>query len=228
MPGWKSFIGLLIHLTCVNARLTINFLRTFYYISDGDTTARTRKNPLIRKQEILDTALQLFLEKGYQNIVIGDIAEKSGIARTTFYEYYTNKEQILVELVDRVANKVHEIVPQGESCREKLVFIATNILREIQENRQVYYLIFREAPVFSGLVSENLVRWRQSSSAQIRHIITDGTKELAPEINQEDATFAFQALIGQRAGDILITGEEINAHEEAKRLINILWSGISK
>lgn len=176
----------------------------------------------------MDTALKLFLEKGYQNIAIGDIAEESGVARTTFYEYYTNKEQILVELVDRVANKVHEIVPQGENCRQKLVYIAENILGQIQENRQVYYLVFREAPVFSGIVSENLVKWRQSSFLQIQKIMIEGANELASEVNHDDAAFAFRALIGQRAGDLLITGEEINAEKEAKKLIDILWSGISE
>jgi AcrR family transcriptional regulator len=189
---------------------------------------RVRKSAVVRKQEILDVSLKLFVNKGFQNVVIGDIAETVGLARTTLYEYYTSKEQILIELVDQVATQTHKVIPQGNTCREKLEDAARNILKQIDENREVYYLIFREAPVLSAIVSENLEKWRLGSFEQVHKIITDTIDELNPNINTEDATFAFQALLGQRAGDILLTGVTIDINAEAKRLVNILWLGLGK
>jgi AcrR family transcriptional regulator len=190
--------------------------------------ARVRKNADIRRQEILDASLQLFVNKGFQNVSIGDIAEIVGIARTTLYEYYTSKEQILVELVDQVALETHSIIPQGNTCREKLEDTARIILRQIDENRQVYYLIFKETPVLSAVVSENLVKWRLGSFEQVNKIISDAANELNSELKIDDASFTFQALLGQRAGDILLTGEKININDEAARLVNILWLGLAK
>lgn len=189
---------------------------------------RVRKNADQRRQEILNAALSLFMQKGFQNVVIGEIAETAGVARTTFYEYYTSKEQILVELVGQVANEIHEIIPQGNNCREKLEDAARSILKQIYENQRVYNLIFREAPVLSAIVSENLVKWRRAGFVQIKKIIDEGENDLNTDIDRADAAYAFHALLGQRAGDILLTGEAPNIAEESKRLVNVLWSGLAR
>ncbi len=206
----------------------INLCKDFYLILDGESMTRIRKKPDLRRQEILDASVKLFAEKGFQNVVISDIAKTAGVARTTFYEYYTSKEQILIGLVDQAAAEVREIIPHGKDCRDKLEDAARKILKQIHENREVYYLIFKEAPVLSASVSANLVKWRQASFAQIKNIITAGENDLAPGISKDDAAFAFQALIGQRAGDILITGETIDVNNEAERLVRILWLGLAK
>jgi AcrR family transcriptional regulator len=189
---------------------------------------RARKNPDVRRQEILAAALDLFVRKGFRNVVIGDIAEAAGVARTTFYEYYTNKEQILVGLVDQVAGELRGIVPTGNGCREKLEDAAKRILQQIRDHQQIYRLMFAEAPVLSAALSENLVSWRQASLAQIRRIITEGKNELNPRINKDDAAYAFQALLGQRAGDMLLTGAEIHVDEESMRLVDVLWLGLAE
>ena len=52
--------------------------------------------------------------------------------------------------------------------------------------------------------------------------------ELNAGITADDAAFAFLALVGQRAGDILIEEEEIQPAAEAERLVKLAWYGISK
>ena len=82
--------------------------------------ARIRKNPEVRKNEILDTAQRLFIAKGLIIVSVADIAREVGIARPTFYEYYTDKIQILVDLVDRVATQLDYAAPIGGTTYEKL------------------------------------------------------------------------------------------------------------
>jgi AcrR family transcriptional regulator len=192
--------------------------------------ARIRKKPGQRRLEILDASLDLFVQNGFHNIVIGDIAKAVGLSRTSFYEYYSNKEQILIELVDRVATQTHSIKAEGKNCYEKLENAARNTLRQVCENKQVYYLIFREAPVLSAMFTENLLKWRSEGFVQVREIISEALAagELNTEVNEEDAAFAFQALLGQRAGDFILTGETIDIDQEAKRLVTILWLGLAK
>ena len=47
---------------------------------------------------ILDAAYQLFLEQGYDEVSIQEIATRSGVAKGTFYLYFRDKD----ELKDRV------------------------------------------------------------------------------------------------------------------------------
>ncbi|MBN7772005.1 TetR/AcrR family transcriptional regulator [Clostridium aminobutyricum] len=53
----------------------------------------------IKKNKILDTALDLFIQKGYVNTKIIDIAEGAGIGKGTVYEYFSSKEDLLLNIM---------------------------------------------------------------------------------------------------------------------------------
>ena len=55
---------------------------------------RVTKEPEIRKQEILDTALKLFGENGYEKTSITDIAKVIGVAQGLCYRYFPSKEAL--------------------------------------------------------------------------------------------------------------------------------------
>lgn len=47
------------------------------------------------KIKIRERAIQLFKEKGYDNVTINDICDDCGLSKNTFYYYFKSKEQIL-------------------------------------------------------------------------------------------------------------------------------------
>ena len=46
-----------------------------------------------RKKEIVDKALDLFMENGYEDVTFQKIADKCGVTRTTLYIYFKNKKE---------------------------------------------------------------------------------------------------------------------------------------
>lgn len=48
---------------------------------------------------IIDAALKLFREVGYENVSVGDICREAGIARSTFYLNFSNKREIVDKLI---------------------------------------------------------------------------------------------------------------------------------
>lgn len=52
-----------------------------------------------RRQELLDTARRLFIEKGYEKTSVNDILQAVGIAKGTFYYYFTSKEEVLEAMI---------------------------------------------------------------------------------------------------------------------------------
>lgn len=62
---------------------------------------RITKNPEERKNEFIDIAEQLFIEKGYENTAVSDIVKKAQVAKGTFYYYFKTKEDILDHIIDR-------------------------------------------------------------------------------------------------------------------------------
>ncbi len=52
-----------------------------------------------RKQELLQIAYRMFIERGYENTSIDDIIAEAGIAKGTYYYYFSSKEQTLEEVI---------------------------------------------------------------------------------------------------------------------------------
>lgn len=181
-----------------------------------------------RKSVILNNALELFLSKGYRNVTIEQIAKSGGMARTTFYEYFPGKEEILLGLAERVADEVHEVIPEGKTCYEKLEILAEKFLERISINRSVYQIVFQEAQVLSEKVSSKLLSWREKNFAQVAAIAQEGieAEEIRQGLTISDICFLFQAVVGQKAGELLMSGINVDPHEEAKHLIKLMWSGI--
>ena len=49
-----------------------------------------------RKQEILEKALDVFINEGYEDVTFQKIADRCGITRTTLYIYFNNKREIFL------------------------------------------------------------------------------------------------------------------------------------
>lgn len=59
-----------------------------------------------RKNEIIDTATALFLDKGYDQCSINDILNSIGIAKGTFYHYFKSKEDVLDAAVNKMSEQI--------------------------------------------------------------------------------------------------------------------------
>jgi AcrR family transcriptional regulator len=55
-----------------------------------------------RRDQILDAAQDLFMEKGFAATTVRDICSKSGINQASIYDYVLNKQDILRRLLNRV------------------------------------------------------------------------------------------------------------------------------
>ena len=54
--------------------------------------------PETRKEQILFAAMNVFTEKGLNNSRMDDIAIASGVSKGTLYNYFTNKEQLIMAI----------------------------------------------------------------------------------------------------------------------------------
>ena len=67
------------------------------------TAEGSPKDPGRRNREmILDAAIKLFSEQGYENTKISDITEALHMGKGTFYVYFKNKKELFMECIDRL------------------------------------------------------------------------------------------------------------------------------
>lgn len=61
--------------------------------------SRKEREKLRQRQEILNASLALFSEKGYQNVSMQEIAEKSEFSIGTIYKFFQNKEDLYTAMI---------------------------------------------------------------------------------------------------------------------------------
>ena len=61
--------------------------------------ARRKVDADARRQAILDAALTVFAERGYEAARLDDVAAKAGVAKGTLYLYFKDKEALFEALV---------------------------------------------------------------------------------------------------------------------------------
>lgn len=66
------------------------------------------------KERIMETALELFAEKGYLGTSMNDIAKQLGFTKAALYKHYTSKQEILNRIVERMNETDYERAKQFE------------------------------------------------------------------------------------------------------------------
>lgn len=83
-----------------------------------ETKERVTKDPEERRQELIDVAERLFMEKGYEQTAVSDIVREVQVAHGTFYYYFPSKEDILEAVIEKniaeLESNVREIMQQRD------------------------------------------------------------------------------------------------------------------
>lgn len=61
-----------------------------------------------KRQHVIKMAHQLFVDKGFQATSIQDILDYSGIAKGTFYNYFSSKNELLIEIFKSIYKNLEE------------------------------------------------------------------------------------------------------------------------
>jgi AcrR family transcriptional regulator len=63
-----------------------------------------------QRTRLLRATIELGTERGFASLTLADIVQRAGVARSTFYEYFADKQQCYLEAFDYAANRVLERV----------------------------------------------------------------------------------------------------------------------
>ena len=100
------------------------------------------KNSAIRaekRQLIMDSAMQLFAEQGYEHTSIDSIARHAGISKGLLYAYFKSKDDLLYHILSDGLQKI-ETGYSPEMTMDGFLESADKILSHILENKQFFKL----------------------------------------------------------------------------------------
>ncbi|MBI4296460.1 MAG: TetR/AcrR family transcriptional regulator [Chloroflexi bacterium] len=76
---------------------------------------RTANPKRTRRDEIIQTALKMFAENGYEATTLDEVAHELGVTRPALYHHIKSKEEILQVIINRSAKMVEGLIRTGRS-----------------------------------------------------------------------------------------------------------------
>ncbi|MEX2373758.1 MAG: TetR family transcriptional regulator [Dehalococcoidia bacterium] len=118
---------------------------------DTPSQAGSRPARAVR-EDIAEAALQLFLERGFVETTIDDIALAAGISRRTFFRYFATKDDTVLEYIAQTGGRFIErymVRPDGEPTLAAVQAAVREVLEEVgseTERARALGRLIRETP----------------------------------------------------------------------------------
>jgi AcrR family transcriptional regulator len=116
----------------------------------GPQISRRERKKRSRKQAIYDVAVACFIEHGYDDSTIDQIADGADIARATFFNYYPSKLAILHEIAAEALDYARrtfnlEFSDESAPIRDKLRRSVGRFASIVERNPSYYQTVFLDA-----------------------------------------------------------------------------------
>jgi AcrR family transcriptional regulator len=128
-----------------------------------------------RRREILEKALDVFVDEGFVDATFQKIADRCGITRTTLYIYFRNKKDIFNFSIKQLMGEVEKdirLVRENKSLNyvDKLIRVLQVVIDRLEENRRILSVILNYLLYVAKNDSDpdSLVRRR---TIRLRHIL---------------------------------------------------------
>jgi AcrR family transcriptional regulator len=110
------------------------------------TTTQITNKGLRTRNQILETAMQLFREKGYDGTTMRDIAARMDIAVGNAYHYFRSKDELVVAFYERLNNeqaeRVYAALLQHQSLKDRLIAAIRCKLGVVADHRDLCISLF--------------------------------------------------------------------------------------
>ena len=128
--------------------------------------ASIAEHKVITRALILEMAQELFATWGYEDTSFGDIATAVGIGRTTLYDYFTDKDDLLASLVEETLpptiQRMVEQVPPDIPPAERLRHLVIRMVEFVALEPTLGLLLHREVPKLSASAQKRVANAHQS------------------------------------------------------------------
>lgn len=178
------------------------------------------------RQRILETASQLFYQKGIQNVGINEIIATSEVAKRTLYRHFASKDELIEAVMKHRANEwlrwfETAVQDRGNTAKERL--LATfDVLREWYASPD-----FRGCPFINAVLEiADASHPAHEVSIGVRESIRIQIKQLANQAGVEDSeSFSQQYLLLIGGASLMATIEGVSgganyAQQALSTLIN--------
>lgn len=149
------------------------------------------------QQRLEQAALHLFLEQGYAETTVPQIAASAGLTKRTFFRYFSDKREVLFAGEESMPEQVAQLLVDAPPSVAPMEMIASRLAiaaTKVFEVRTLEYLLRRRAVIDAepALQERELRKFSLMSRALEQGLRERGTDDLSAQLTAEIAVTAFR------------------------------------
>jgi AcrR family transcriptional regulator len=162
------------------------------------------------RKRLIDTGLELFRGRGFDDTRVKDIVERVGVSPATFFNYFPTKQAILEAQAEQTADLyaallTHELERTDVPCVERLEEITRLLAEALQSDRAIARLMVTRTQLFFGSTGDKADKDR-AAQRLLAQLFAQGQAngEIEPEADPLQLAEIYTALTILTAANWLI------------------------
>jgi AcrR family transcriptional regulator len=196
-------------------------------------TAKTRRPyaprmaPTARREQVIDAALRVIVEQGYEGVSIEAIARTAGVTRPVIYDHFRNLGQLLEALIEReehyALEQLARIVPADPGTSNPVDVLAGGVrhfLDAVASRPDTWRVILLPLEGTPAIVRDHVETNRARTLDQLQGLVRWAIERsaLPSELDSELAARAMQSL-AEEAGRMVLTDAARYGPERYERFV---------
>jgi TetR/AcrR family transcriptional regulator len=185
------------------------------------------------RELLLETATELFAEKGYAGASVREIVEKAGVSKPVLYYYFKSKEGLFYAILEWAAavqqNILNEIFEARGTVLQRFIFLYRRVHEGIQQHKSLYIMI--HGLIYGppeGVPEYDFASFQRYMLDAVKRIYAEGLP--SGEIRNADAEEVAFLVLGLM--DFSINMDmvlpELADSQRPERLLQLAFQGLSK
>jgi AcrR family transcriptional regulator len=152
------------------------------------------------------SAIQLFAERGFPNVTIGDITEAADVGKGTFFNYFESKDHVLGVMADIQLSKIREYVrlaaDGSHTIQSVLHQLALRLVEEPGRSPELARAVvssFLASDVVRGIIEDQLAEGRRMIAQMVAQGQKVGMKgepaEIDPRLKKKTVAIQYQQAV---------------------------------
>ncbi len=193
-----------------------------------------RQTTTIRKQQIIEAARKLIIDKGMEAVTIDAIAETVGFSEAAIYRHFSSKQQILHQLVNDLEYDLLACVASAQTTEPNALRVLECILEahlaDVEGSRGVSFIVVAGAMSFEGIglshrIREMLDRYIESIKEVMRRGVGEG--DFHKNLNVDAAAFTFLGMIQSTATIWALNDYSWSLDQWRNQILEIYKNGVA-
>ncbi len=144
--------------------------------------ARSKEQFEQRENDIIDAAIKIYKEYGFEDVTFSKISEITNFTRPTIYNYFSSKEEILLKMqliylekfIKNIEDNINEL---KDKSIKNIASILTNAFIDVPEFMDLYAILYS---VIEKKVSLEALAEFKKSAIQLQNPFNNALKKVFP------------------------------------------------